>query len=160
MDSTALKLVLTPLLIGTASLVGRRWGPAVSGWLVGIPFTSGPISFFLAVSYGTTFAAAVATGTLSGTLSQVAFCLTYIWVAKRWRWHWTLLASSVLFFVITALLQLFPLPPLPLSIIILFALITALYLVSRQPQQISSISRPLPHWDIPLRMLIDRKSVV
>jgi hypothetical protein len=37
MDSLALKLVLTPALIGIASLVGRRWGPTVSGWLVRYP---------------------------------------------------------------------------------------------------------------------------
>jgi hypothetical protein len=36
MDTLALKLVLTPTLIGAASLAGRRWGPAVSGWLVGL----------------------------------------------------------------------------------------------------------------------------
>ena len=32
------------MLIATASLAGRRWGHAISGWLVGIPFTSGPIT--------------------------------------------------------------------------------------------------------------------
>lgn len=47
MESLALKLVLAPALIGAASLAGRRWGPAVSGWLVGLPLTSGPIAFFL-----------------------------------------------------------------------------------------------------------------
>jgi len=31
-----LKLVLTPALIAAASLAGRRWGHAVSGWLVGL----------------------------------------------------------------------------------------------------------------------------
>ncbi|HLI06681.1 MAG TPA: hypothetical protein VKV40_08945 [Ktedonobacteraceae bacterium] len=31
------KLLLTPLLIGLVSLAGRRWGPAVSGWIVGLP---------------------------------------------------------------------------------------------------------------------------
>ena len=48
MDTLVLKLVLTPTLIGTASLAGRRWGPAVSGWLVGFPFTSAPVALFLA----------------------------------------------------------------------------------------------------------------
>ncbi len=70
MDSLILKLVLTPVLIGAASLAGRRWGPAVSGWLVGLPLTSGPITFFLALSHGATFAAAAAVGTLTGTLTE------------------------------------------------------------------------------------------
>ena len=44
----ALKLVLTPLLIGMASVAGRRWGPVVSGWLIGLPLTSAPVVLFLA----------------------------------------------------------------------------------------------------------------
>jgi hypothetical protein len=45
-----LKLVLTPALIALASLAGRRWGHAVSGWIVALPLTTGPIVFFLGLS--------------------------------------------------------------------------------------------------------------
>jgi hypothetical protein len=45
------------LLVGTASLAGRRWGHVISGWLVGIPFTSGPITLFLFLDQGSSFAA-------------------------------------------------------------------------------------------------------
>lgn len=37
LDSLLLRIVVTPALIGAASLAGRRWGQAVSGWLVGLP---------------------------------------------------------------------------------------------------------------------------
>lgn len=50
----ALKLVLTPLLIGMASVAGRRWGPMVSGRLIGLPLTSAPVVLFLALEQGTT----------------------------------------------------------------------------------------------------------
>jgi O-antigen/teichoic acid export membrane protein len=50
-----LKLVLTPLLIAAASLARRRWGHAVSGWLLGLPLTSGPVAFFLAIERGASF---------------------------------------------------------------------------------------------------------
>jgi hypothetical protein len=53
----ALKLVLTPLLVGMASLSGRGWGPEIGGWLLGVPFTSAPVAFFLALSPGQRFAA-------------------------------------------------------------------------------------------------------
>jgi hypothetical protein len=53
----ALKLVLTPLLVGMASLFGRGWGPEIGGWLLGVPFTSAPVAFFLALSPGQRFAA-------------------------------------------------------------------------------------------------------
>jgi hypothetical protein len=45
----ALKLILTPLLIGGASLAARRWGPAIGGWLVGLAAIAG---FTLAFAAG------------------------------------------------------------------------------------------------------------
>src|SRR6185503_8497679 len=77
MDNLTLKLVLTPALIGAASLAGRRWGPAVGGWLVGLPFTSAPIAFYLARDRGPEFASAAAAGIMAGAVSQAAFCLAY-----------------------------------------------------------------------------------
>jgi hypothetical protein len=50
MDILVLKLILAPVIIGSASLAGRKWGPAVSGWIVGMPLTSGPVIFFVALS--------------------------------------------------------------------------------------------------------------
>src|SRR5215467_12960426 len=105
MESLILKLALTPALIGLASLAGRRWGPSVSGWLVALPLTSGPVTFFLALSHGTSFAAAAALGTLTGTLSQPAFCLTYGWVALRCNWLVAFLAGVLAFATCTIVLQ-------------------------------------------------------
>src|SRR3989454_11947245 len=45
----ALKLVLTPLLVGAASLAGRRWGSAGGGGAPGISVPSPALRFFLAV---------------------------------------------------------------------------------------------------------------
>lgn len=41
------KLLMTPLVVGLISLAGRRWGARVSGWRVGLPLTSAPITMFL-----------------------------------------------------------------------------------------------------------------
>ena len=82
-ESLILKLVVTPALIGAASLTGRRWGAAVGGWLVGFPFTSGPIAIFLALDHGASFAASASVGMLLGTISQAIFCLAYSWSASR-----------------------------------------------------------------------------
>ena len=81
------KLVLAPIIIGSASLAGRKWGPAVSGWIVGMPLTSGPVLFFVALSHGAAFAANAALGVISGGLSLVAYALAYAWLATRFRWH-------------------------------------------------------------------------
>jgi hypothetical protein len=76
-DTLWLKLILTPLLIGSASLAGRRYGAAVGGWLVGLPLTSGPIALFLALERGTGFASDAAEGILVGLISVATFCLAY-----------------------------------------------------------------------------------
>jgi hypothetical protein len=60
-----------------ATLAGRRWGPAVGGWLAGLPLTSGPVSFILALERGPEFAARAALGTLFGLVSLASFCLAY-----------------------------------------------------------------------------------
>src|SRR5258708_2212756 len=44
METLVLKLVVTPVLIAAATLVGRRWGQAVGGGLVGLPPTPGGLT--------------------------------------------------------------------------------------------------------------------
>jgi hypothetical protein len=77
------KAIVTPVLIGGASLAGRRFGHHVGGWLVGLPLTSGPVAFFLATDHGMSFAGGAAVGMLAGTISRVAFALAYRSSARR-----------------------------------------------------------------------------
>jgi hypothetical protein len=79
----ALKLMLTPLLIGAASLGARRWGPMAGGWIVSLPLTSGPVAFLLAIDRGPAFAATAAHASLAGCLAIAAYCLTYSRLAHR-----------------------------------------------------------------------------
>ena len=152
MDILALKLVLTPILVGVASLVGRRWGPAISGWLVGLPFTSGPVAFFVAVSHGSSFAAAVAAGTLIGTISTAAYCVSYAWLARFTIWL-SLASSCVAFAVATILLQDVPLPLAGIFVVVVASLGVALRLMPRAASAPDS-STPLPWWDLPARVLL------
>ena len=161
MDSLALKLLLTPLLVGGASLAGRRWGPTISGWLIALPLTSGPIIFFLALSQGLSFAAATAVGVLAGGLSPVAFCLTYSWLAARWRaaWPGAFAAACGVFAVATALLRPLPLAWLLVYPVVLGALVLGLRLMPRPAAGTETQTR-LPRWDIPARMLVATSFVV
>src|SRR3989442_15269573 len=102
-DTLVLKLVLTPLLIAAASLAGRRWGPAVGGWFVGLPLTSGPIALFLALDHGARFAAAAAVGSLAGALAEGAFCGAYAATARA-GWPAALAAATLAFAAVAALL--------------------------------------------------------
>jgi hypothetical protein len=154
MDSLALKLVLTPVLIGTASLAGRWWGPALSGWLVGLPLTSAPVAFFLALNHGVAFAAAVAVSTSSGVISQAAFSVTYGWLAFRWVWLPTVLVSSLAFVASTIVLQHLTLPLVPLFLIVVGVLSVTLRLMPERAEAATSVVVPLPCWDIPARMVV------
>src|SRR5439155_719404 len=115
----ALKLVLTPILVGAASLAGRRWGSAVGGWLIGIPFTSGPIAFFLALSPGPRFAAEAALGIMAGAISQAAFCLAYAWTAQRSTWIASMLAATAAFSAATITLNPLRIPGLAFLAVLL-----------------------------------------
>ena len=154
MDSSILKLVLTPALIGAASLAGRRWGPAVSGWLVGLPFTSAPVAFFLALDHGASFAASAAVGTLAGTISQAVFALTYAWLARSRSWFWPLAASCASFAVATLALAHWT-PSLALLVpMALGALLVAVGLMPRVEPDGAAVSSRRPRWDLPARMIL------
>lgn len=60
------KIIAAPLLICAATLVSRRWGHGVGGWLTGLPMTSGPVSVFFALDHGSHFARHAAEGTIGG----------------------------------------------------------------------------------------------
>lgn len=152
MDGLALKLVLTPTLIGAVSMAGRRWGPGVSGWLVGFPLTSGPVAFFLALDHGLAFAAQAAVGSMTGAAAQSAFCVLYARLAPRRHWAVALLGGSFAFATATVLLQLLTLTLTPLLALVIGALVVALFFMPRD----SGGARPTapPPWDIPARLVV------
>ncbi len=79
----ALKLFLVPCLIYAVTLAGRRWGPAVAGWLSAFPIVAGPILLAISLEQGAGFAAAAAQGTLLAVLAMIVFSLTYAWASGR-----------------------------------------------------------------------------
>ena len=135
-----------------ATLAGRRWGPTVSGWLVGLPLTSGPVSFFLALQQGKLFAAHAAQGTLTGLLSVVVYCLMYAWLSLRFHWLLCWLASWGWFFLSTFLLAQLHLALFTSFLIILVALLLAFILWPQQEKAGNSANTP--RWDLPLRIVI------
>jgi len=152
-DSLALKLLLTPALIGAASLAGRRWGPAVSGWFVGLPLTSAPVVFFVALDQGSAFAHTAAIGTLAGTLSQAAFCLAYSWLGSRWRLVPTLFTSTLCFGIATAVLHSLSIPLVVLFFLVMAVLGIALRLMPHR-LAVAASERRWPAWDLPARMIL------
>jgi hypothetical protein len=147
-----LKLVLTPALIAAASLAGRRWGHAVSGWLVGLPLTSGPVAFFLALERGAPFAADAALGSLAGAIAEAAFCLAYAFVAVRVTWPGALAVAGLAFAVVAVAVQKPPLSLAPIAIAAFVCLALALCLMPRT--RATTTPAPPARWDLPARMVI------
>jgi hypothetical protein len=146
------KLVLSPLLIGAVSLLGRRWGPAISGWLIGLPLTSGPVVLFLALDQGTTFAATAAQAIMPGIISVGIFCLTYSRLARRWGWLPTMLAGWLVVLGSTAVLSQVAVPAVAGFIAVVVAL-TAILRLLPETSGPPLVSTP-PRWEIPLRMVV------
>ncbi len=152
MNILVLKLLLTPLLIGSVSLAGRRWGPTVGGLLVALPLTSGPILFFLALERGATFTVNAAMGTLAGLISNAVFALVFAWLIMARPWPVALTLAIGAFLACTWALQYVTLPlPLLLGAVWL-ALVLALGLLPRGSAKTSSAQAPW--WDIPGRMIV------
>jgi len=154
----ALKLFLTPLLIALTSLAGRRWGPAVSGWLIGLPLTSGPVSVILALSFGIAFATHAAVGTLGGQGSVLIFCLAYSLAALYLKWPASAVLAVMAFFASTAVWNHFSLTLWPTYTILIALALLVIRLIPRQA--IPTNASALPRWDLPARMIIATAFVI
>ena len=147
----ALKLFLVPAFLLLISLAGRRWGPAVAGWLAGLPVLTGPILFLLALEHGPGFAAAAATVSLSAVFGAVAFIVTYARLCARRSPGLSLLFGLASWCCAALLLTRLPLTNSVSLGIALLALIIAPKLFPRLSTPI--LTATLPKWELPLRML-------
>ncbi len=148
-----LKLLLTPCLITLVSLIERRWGTDVSGWFMGFPFISAPISIIVAIQYGPGFAARSAVGTLGGLTSVCAFCLVYTLAALKFNWPACLAAAMSAFLLVTASWSAARLPLGPTLAIDAVALLVVLGVMPRRAS-LGNQTRLLPKWELPLRMVL------
>jgi len=153
-----LKLILTPALIATATLVGRRWGHALSGWVVGLPLTSGPVVFFLALDQGRPFAADASLGVILGVASQAAFALTYVSIPGSIGWPVRVLAGTAAFTAATIAFRLVRMPAVLEPIVVIGCLLAAIFLMPRL-ELVARASAP-PAGDLPVRMVVATALVV
>ncbi len=153
----ALKLLLVPSLIGIITLAGRRWGPAIAGWLSGFPVVAGPILLLVALEQGPSFAAVSAGGALTAVLANVLFCLAYSWAASRFPW-WASLAAGLLGYCAAAFLL--TLAVLPDSVMFGLTLV-ALWIASHAfPAVAVRPAGPPSPAELPIRMVAGAVLVV
>jgi len=145
-----LKLILVPIFIGVVSLAGRRWGATVSGWLVGLPLSSGPIAFLLALEQGAVFASRASEAIMLGIVSVYLFCLAYSWTALHLGWFESTVLGAVTFFACTLVLDGVTLSLFVELALALLTLLASLYLMPRVGSD--RMSTVHMRGEIPLRM--------
>jgi len=151
MELLIFKLIATPLLLVAATIVIRRWGEAVGGFLVGLPLTSGPISVFLALENGPRFAMQATSGSLTAAAAQAGFCMVYCRLAAH-GWLVALTGGCIAFVLSASVLQWAALPAGGLFVIALLAMTIALYRIPRDLER--SAVFIAPRWDLPARMVL------
>lgn len=153
-----LKLTLTPLLIGGASLAARRWGPSIGGWIVSLPLTSGPILFFITLDHGRPFAADAVVGTLLGLGAIAAYCVAYAAVSPRGPWP-AIAAASVTYLAAGLAVQPITGAPFPLLVVLVLAAIARVLRWLPAGSAARSTS-PNPPWEVPVRVVVGTGLVV
>ncbi|MDQ7977098.1 hypothetical protein QYH69_07545 [Paraburkholderia sp. SARCC-3016] len=104
----ALKLTLVPSFLLIVSMSGKWWGPAVAGWLAGLPVVAGPILYLLVLQHGPSFGAHAATLSLAAILASEAFNFGYAWTCGVAHWRVALAAGLAAWFACANALALLP----------------------------------------------------
>lgn len=144
------KILLAPVLIALVSLAGRKWGPGVSGWLLGIPLNSGPIVLFLVLEQGHEFAARTAVGALLGILAWSAFNLAYANACVKLSWWLSMLIGWAAYFLVAGLLLPVHLKSLPafLLVVVMLAIVIRIFPEAEPPRTQTDYGR----FDLSIRM--------
>src|SRR5471032_3140021 len=100
-----LKLFLVPSLIFSVTLVGRKWGPGVAGWLSAFPIVSGPILLTITLEQGPTFAATAAEGTLFAVVAILVFSIAYAWASNHYSMKGSMMCALSAYALAVAGLQ-------------------------------------------------------
>lgn len=146
-----IKFTVTPVLVALMSLAARRFGPAFGGIIMGLPWMTGPILFFLGLERGNAYLEDTARGVLLGVPGIAAYALTYAMVARHAGWPASLLAGATAFGMTGWLLLGLTVSATVLTLLAAAALIAAK--VSIPPPRASLGAMALPWWDIPARMV-------
>lgn len=157
MTTLWLKLAITPVLMTGATLAIRLWGPTAGGWIVGLPLTSGPISFLLFLERGPQFAEHAAISTLLGINGVTSCVVIYAHGARRWAWPATTAASLLAFVATTLILRSVNPSPVPAFLgAALYSIIGLFVLPPAGAMTKGNVSR----WDLPTRVALSLTMVL
>jgi hypothetical protein len=72
-----LRILLAPLAVLVGTVAQRRFGHAISGLIVGLPLTSLPLLWLVALQHGTTFTSAMTGALLVGSIGEAVVLWLY-----------------------------------------------------------------------------------
>jgi hypothetical protein len=147
-----LKVAIAPVIVLSVSFLQRRYGDRFGGWLIGLPITTGPFIFIIALQEGTAFAAHTTRGVLLGQMALIAFCWSYAYAALRTPWY-----LSITLGTLACLLTGLVITQVKISIWVSTPMLVLTWLVAMKwwpsahalTQKISA-----PKWELPVRILV------
>ncbi|MEQ1800969.1 MAG: hypothetical protein ABL989_03540 [Gammaproteobacteria bacterium] len=98
------KLLLVPSLLATVTLVARRWGSNVAGWLGSFPIVAGPVLLVVTLEQGAAFGARAAGAAVAGIAPTMLFVVLYAYLSARFRWWQSVLMGYLGWGIAVALL--------------------------------------------------------
>ena len=104
METLIWKLTLVPVLIAVVTLVGRRFGQSIAGWLGSFPIVVGPVLWILALEQGGVFLSQAALAALAGILPAMVFFVVYAQLALRLHWVGALMGGLTAWLVSVVIL--------------------------------------------------------
>jgi hypothetical protein len=145
-----LKISIPPVLVALMSLAARRYGPTFGGLIMGLPWMTGPVLFFLALDKGQDFAIRACTGVELATLGIGAFLLAF-GIASRWLAWWGCLAVAITAYVSVGFITQGITATLGIATLAAMSALIATFLLMPKPR---GTLKPFatPHWDIAARM--------
>jgi len=146
-----IKLTVTPILVGLASLAARRWGNTVAGLITGFPLMTAPISIFLTIEQGAEFTIAASIGILIALVGIAVYALTYVVAARYSPWPIAVALSYGAFFATSWFVAPFLTTHVTAALAAYGMIFLAIILMPRH--QTAGAPVPVPAWEIWLRML-------
>jgi hypothetical protein len=146
-----LKLAVPPVLVAVISLAARAWGPTVGALLMGLPWLTGPVLFFLTLEKGADFGVGASAGILLGVVCLCAYLLVWGMSSAVGPWPVCLVAASVAFAAAGSAMQGFRFDLVTAAGLAAICLLLTYLLLPRAASTV--MPAPLPWWDIPARMV-------
>ena len=145
-----LKVAVPTALVAIITLVARWRGPMVASVLIGLPWMTAPVWFFLALDKGDAFGVAACVGVELGVIGVATYILVYGVAASFASWPLALTAAVVAFFAAMVVVKdlALSLPEAALAAVASLALCRLLLPRPRAP----SVVRTVPWWDLPVRI--------